>query len=80
MGRETDRVTQVIGLLRNFTALAVREHLRSEVERSDGSPRLTKNEHELVRFVCEGSFDWSAFLTTERKSVYSSSVGSGVGR
>jgi hypothetical protein len=23
---------------------------------------LTKNEVELVRFMCEGSFDWDAFL------------------
>ncbi|HET9322339.1 MAG TPA: hypothetical protein VFO03_00555 [Gaiellaceae bacterium] len=47
-------------LLRNFTALAVREHLRSETSRS--SPRLTKNEVELVRFIVDGSFDWNAFL------------------
>jgi len=47
--------------LRNFTATAVREHLRSQIEESGGSPELTKNEVELVRFVCEGSFDWRAF-------------------
>jgi len=49
--------------LRDFTASAVREHLRSQIEATDGSPRLTKNEVELVRFMCgEGSFDWNAFL------------------
>jgi hypothetical protein len=48
--------------LRNFTASAVKEHLRSQIEATGGSPDLTKNEVELVRFVCEGSFDWSAFL------------------
>ena len=48
--------------LRNFTATAVREHLRSQIEDSGGSPELTKNELELVRFICEGSFDWRAFL------------------
>jgi hypothetical protein len=48
--------------LRNFTATAVREHLRSEIEGTAGSPDLTKNEIELVRFICEGSFDWSAFI------------------
>ena len=49
--------------LRNFTASAVKEHLRSEIEANGGSPDLTKNEIELVRFICEGSFDWNAFLT-----------------
>ena len=49
--------------LRNFTASAVKEHLRSEIEATGGSPDLTKNEIELVRFICEGSFDWGAFLT-----------------
>jgi hypothetical protein len=48
--------------LRNFTATAVREHLRSAVEAADGSPALTATEIELVRFVCEGPFDWRAYL------------------
>jgi hypothetical protein len=48
--------------LRNFTANAVREHLRSAVEAADGCPALTVNEIELVRFVCEGPFDWRAYL------------------
>jgi hypothetical protein len=48
--------------LRDFTATAVREHLRSEIEATGGSPDLTKNEVELVRFISEGSVDWSAFL------------------
>jgi hypothetical protein len=48
--------------LRNFTATAVKEHLRSEIEATGGSPDLTKNEIELVRFIYEGSFDWRAFL------------------
>jgi hypothetical protein len=48
--------------LRNFTASAVREHLRSEIEATCGSPELTKNEIELVRFIREGSFDWDVFL------------------
>jgi hypothetical protein len=52
--------------LRNFTATAVREHLRSQIEDSGGSPELTKNELELVRFICEGSFDWRAFLAAQR--------------
>jgi hypothetical protein len=48
--------------LRNFTALAVREHLRSQVETRRASPDLTENEIELVRFIVAGSFDWSGFL------------------
>jgi hypothetical protein len=46
--------------LRNFTASAVKEHLRSQIDAT--APALTKNEIELVRFIREGSFDWSAFL------------------
>jgi hypothetical protein len=49
-------------LMRNFSAMAVKEHLRSEIEATGGSPDLTKNEIELVRFIYEGSFDWGAFL------------------
>jgi hypothetical protein len=48
--------------LRNFSATAVKEHLRSQIEDTGGSPDLTKNEIELVRFIYEGSFVWRAFL------------------
>jgi len=51
--------------LRNFTASAVKEHLRSAIEASGPAPDLTKNEIELVRFIREGSFDWDAFLAEE---------------
>ena len=47
--------------LRNFTATAVREHLRSQIE-AGGTPDLTTKELELVRFIRQGSFDWDAFL------------------
>jgi hypothetical protein len=47
--------------LRNFTASAVKEHLRSQIEATDGPPRLTKNEIELARFMRGGSFDWDAY-------------------
>ena len=53
--------------LRNFTASAVKEHLRSQVEDTGGSPALTANELELVRFIRQGSFDWDVFLS-ERPS------------
>jgi hypothetical protein len=42
-------------LFRNFTALAVKEHLRSQLDRTDGDAELTPNEVELVRFVAERS-------------------------
>jgi hypothetical protein len=48
--------------LRDFTASAVREHLRSAIEATGGSPELTKNEIELVRFISEGSLDWRVIL------------------
>lgn len=48
--------------LRNFTAKAVKEHLRSQIEDTGGSPELTPKEIELVRFVRNGSFDWDIFL------------------
>ena len=47
--------------LRNFTATAVKEP-RSAIAATGGSPDLIKNEIELVRFICEGSVDWDAFL------------------
>jgi hypothetical protein len=52
--------------LRQFTAAAVREHLRSQVEDSGGSPELTRNEIELVRYVREGSIDWDAHTAARR--------------
>ena len=54
--------------LRNFTATAVREHLRSAVENGNGSPALTPNELTLVREVCEGPFDWRAFLAEQPRA------------
>jgi hypothetical protein len=53
--------------MREFTATAVKEHLRSQVEDAGGAPQFTKKEIELVRFVRGGSFDWDAFLA-ERAS------------
>jgi len=48
--------------LREFTASAVTEHLRSQIEVGGESPALTKNEVMLVRFIREGTFDWNACL------------------
>ena len=49
-------------LLRQFTATAVREHIRSQVEDSAGAPQLTRNEIELVRFVRDAPVDWDHYL------------------
>jgi len=49
-------------LLRQYTAMAVKEHIRSQVESPAEPPRLTTNEIELVRFIRGGGFDWDAFL------------------
>ena len=43
--------------LRNFTASAVKEHLRSQLEDTGGRPQFTNNEIELVRYIREHSFD-----------------------
>jgi hypothetical protein len=48
--------------LRQFTAMSVKEHLRSQIEDSDRPHELTANEIELVRFVLDGRFDWDAYL------------------
>jgi hypothetical protein len=41
--------------LRNFTARAVREHLRSQLEDAGSGAELTPNEVELVRFTADRS-------------------------
>jgi hypothetical protein len=40
---------------RNFTALAVNEHLRSQLEQEGSGAGLTPNEIELVRFAADRS-------------------------
>ena len=41
--------------LRNFTALSVKEHLRSQLEQGRTGAQLTPNEVELVRFAADRS-------------------------
>jgi hypothetical protein len=41
--------------IRNFTALSVKEHLRSQIERAGNDAELTPNEVELVRFAADRS-------------------------
>ena len=45
---------------RNFTALAVKEHLRSQIEDAGNQAELTPKEVELVRFATERSDQLSA--------------------
>jgi hypothetical protein len=54
--------------LRNFTARAVQEHLRSQVEDTSGASKLTPKEIELVRFVRDGSLDWGRLLSERPNS------------
>jgi hypothetical protein len=49
------RVKGVRHFFRNFTALAVREHLRSQIEDAGDRAELTPKEVELVRFATERS-------------------------
>jgi hypothetical protein len=42
-------------MLRNFTALSVKEHLRSQIEQAGREAELTPNEVELVRFAADRS-------------------------
>jgi hypothetical protein len=49
--------------LREYTATAVKEHLRSQLEETGGSPELTRKEVELVRFVLERPTGWGTVGT-----------------
>lgn len=51
--------------MRDFTATAVREHLRDQTQTLGRTPELTKNEIELVRFILEGPTDWKAVVPDE---------------
>jgi len=42
-------------VFRNFTALAVKEHLRSQIEGTGSAGNLTPREVELVRFATDRS-------------------------
>ena len=41
--------------IRNFTALSVKEHLRSQIEEAGREAELTPNEVQLVRFAADRS-------------------------
>jgi hypothetical protein len=52
--------------LRNFTATAVKEHLRSQIEDTGGVPNLTDKEIELVRYIRDDSVKWDAVVVAQR--------------
>ena len=51
--------------LRNFTATAVKEHLRSQLEDTGGAPNLTDKELELVRYVRDESARFDVIVARE---------------
>jgi hypothetical protein len=51
--------------LRDFTATAVKEHLRSQLD--SGEPKLTRKEAELLRFMADRTTDWQ-LLVPDRSS------------
>jgi hypothetical protein len=55
-------------LLRNFTAVSVREHLRSQVERAESGAELTPNEIALVDYAAAHSQQLSELADKSRRS------------
>jgi hypothetical protein len=51
-------------LIRDFTATAVKEHLRSQLD-SGEAPKLTRNETELLRFVAQRAADWRPLVSDD---------------
>lgn len=48
--------------MREYTATAVKEHIRSAIEDVEGPPELTTKEIELVRYIRDEPLDWDAYL------------------
>jgi hypothetical protein len=48
--------------MRNFTATAVKEHLRSQLEDTGGAVNLTDKEIELVRYIRDESAKFDAVV------------------
>ena len=52
--------------LRNFTATAVKEHLRSQLDDTGGAPNLTDKEIELLRYIRDESVRLDAVVAADR--------------
>jgi hypothetical protein len=61
------RVKGIRHFFRNFTALAVKEHLRSQIEDAGSRAELTPKEIELVRFATERSDQLSELANKSRR-------------
>jgi hypothetical protein len=55
-------------MLRNFTALSVREHLRSQVERAASEGELTPNEVAIVDYAAAHSRQLGELADRSRRS------------
>jgi len=61
------RVKGIRHFFRNFTALAVKEHLRSQIEDAGSGAKLTPKEIELVRFAADRSAQLSELANKSRR-------------
>jgi hypothetical protein len=61
------RVKGIRHFFRNFTALAVKEHLRSQIEDAGSGAELTPKEIELVRFAADRSDQLSELANKSRR-------------
>jgi hypothetical protein len=61
------RVKGIRHFFRNFTALAVKEHLRSQIEDAGSRAELTPKEIELVRFAADRSDQLSELANKPRR-------------
>ena len=61
------RVKGIRHFFRNFTALAVKEHLRSQIEDAGSRAELTPKEIELVRFAADRSDQLSELANKSRR-------------
>jgi hypothetical protein len=59
---EEDEVRGIRHVLRNFTATAVKEHLRSQLEDTGGAPKLTDKEVELVCYIRDESVKFDVIV------------------
>jgi hypothetical protein len=62
-----ERVKGIRHFFRNFTALAVKEHLRSQIEDAGSRAELTPKEVELVQFATERSEALSELANKSRR-------------
>jgi hypothetical protein len=66
-GLSFERVKGIRHFFRNFTALAVKEHLRSQIEDAGSRGELTPKEVELVHFATERSDQLSELANKSRR-------------